>query len=100
MVKFGIFLDNETSSLDSGKIDEKSISLVKVQLGDRSLEGVLINAGDNKDNQIPSSKGMFTTLLKISQECSQAIQELLKEVSFIKNHVLGKGIANNYDNHN
>lgn len=75
MVKGEIFLDDETSCSVSGKINAKSLCLIKVQFGDGGLEDDLIEGRDNKYNQITSYEGMMT-LLAISQETSQVVQEL------------------------
>lgn len=40
------------------------------------------------------------TLLKITQLTTQVVQKLTKDVTFIKKHVLGKGITNNDDDSN
>lgn len=93
-------MDNETSSSASRHIDEKSLGLNKARVGIRSLEDVRTESDDIKDNQGSSFEGMFTTLLVISQETSQIVQELTKEVEFIKKLVLGKGIAYDDDDNN
>lgn len=67
-IKDEISLDNKTSSSGYGKIDAKSLSPIKVWVGDGGLKDVLIEEGDNKDYQVLSSKGMFITILVISQE--------------------------------
>lgn len=76
LFKARIFLDNETLSSTSRKVIEKSQILIKVWVGDKSLEGALMEASDRKDIQWPLSERMFTSLLSISQGNSQAIQEL------------------------
>lgn len=44
LVKVGIFLDYKNSSLAHRKIDDKSLSLIKVWVDDRNLENVSMEA--------------------------------------------------------
>lgn len=62
--------------------------MIKIQVNDGNLENVLMELCDNKDYQGSFFEGIFSTLFSISQETSQVVHKLTKEVVIIKKHVL------------
>lgn len=86
---------NETSSPSFGKLNLKYLILIKERDGDVGLEDILMEEDNSKKHQGSSVKGMFTTLLEISQDTAQVFQRLAKDSTFVVHHELDKGISNN-----
>lgn len=81
-------------------IGSKSLSQINIWVSNGDLEHVRMDmeSDDVRAPQHMPIERFISTILSISQENFLVLQMLSKKVSFLKKHVIGKGIPNANDN--